>query len=52
MRPRRSYASSFLLIDLLESRASVHGYVVRLVALDQILWFFLRGLDRVSLERD
>src|SRR5438445_5073534 len=28
----------------------VHGHVIRLVALDQILWFFPRGADRVALE--
>ena len=30
----------------------MHGHVIGLVALDQILRFFLRGVDSVSLERD
>ena len=38
--------------DLFESRTIVHGQVLGLVALDQVLWFFVRGVDSVSLERD
>src|SRR6185437_15651577 len=38
--------------DLLESRTFVHGLVIGLVALDQILRLLLRGVDRVPLERD
>ena len=30
----------------------MHGQVVRLVALDQILRLFLRSVDRVAFERD
>ena len=41
------------LILLIFSRAEpLHGQVLGLVALDQILWFFVRGVDSVSLERD
>ncbi len=40
------------LVDLFEGRTFVHGHVVGPVAFDQILWFFLRGADRVRLELD
>jgi hypothetical protein len=30
----------------------MHSQAVRLVALDQVLWFFLRGMNLVAFERD
>jgi hypothetical protein len=30
----------------------MHSQVVRLIALDQVLRFFLRSMNRVALERD
>ena len=44
--------SAFCLNDLFESRTFVHGQMISLVALDQILRLFLRSVDRVSLKGD
>ena len=41
-----------LLLEFLERRALVHGQMVGSVAFDQILRLFLRGMDRVPLERN
>jgi hypothetical protein len=38
--------------DLFKRCPFVHGHVIGLVALDQILRFFFRGTDRVTLKFD
>src|ERR1041385_5155792 len=49
---RRFFRSANAPGDLFEGRAFVHGQVVSLVALDQILRLFLRRADSVGLKPD
>lgn len=46
VRSRRAFA------DSPERRTFVHGHVISLIALDQILWFFFRSPNHVALKLD
>jgi len=51
-KTRRPAVSAAWLSDLFDSRTFVHGQVISLVALDQILRLFFRSVDCVSLKGD